>query len=331
MGISGTICRKCTVASAGCRKRRRDVNFLGSLLRRRPAEGHFFWSAAYRLTAGRLSAPSLALDRYAIMNQYGGTNQLTGGGLTISNTAYHLWNGRLETTYSGVGVQAWISQDHGVHKINGVLSVTGDYELWGGTVDASGFYLRGILTARDYYDAGSFRVSGLTDLGGTIYARMTNINLSAVRLSTNAVIDFQDNLNGIGAVTCANSSMIAWTPGQTLVISNWHGGTNHISFGTGPSGLTPIQVGQVWFVNPVGMPAGSYPAQILSNGELVPVSRPTLQMAWSGSALVLTWPDNYRLLSATNLTGPYTAVANASSPWTNPFAKPKEFFMLQGL
>jgi hypothetical protein len=48
-----------------------------------------------------------------------------------------------------------------------------------------------------------------------------------------------------------------------------------------------------------------------------------------GSALVLTWPSGFQLLSATNVTGPYTPVTGATSPRTNALNKPREFFRLQ--
>jgi hypothetical protein len=185
--------------------------------------------------------------------------------------------------------------------------------------------LRGLLNAYSYYDTAAFIVLGLTDLGGIIQAAANDIELGQVRLSTNALIDFR---NDIGRVVCANSSGVEWTPSQMLMISNWHGGFNHISFGTDATGLTVGQLEQVRFVNPLGMPGGYYNAQIASNGELVPVSRPTLQLSRSAFALVLTWPGAYQLLSATNLTGPYVLVPGASSPWTNSFTKPQEFFRL---
>ena len=51
----------------------------------------------------------------------------------------------------------------------------------------------------------------------------------------------------------------------------------------------------------------------------------------AGSALVLIWPSGYQLLSATNIPGPYTPISGATSPWTNRFGKPQEFFKLQAL
>jgi hypothetical protein len=78
-----------------------------------------------------------------------------------------------------------------------------------------------------------------------------------------------------------------------------------------------------------GVPPGNYPAKLLSTGELVPAGIPTLQSARYGAALVLSWPSGYQLLSATNVTRPYTPVPGASNHWTNWFTKSQEFFRLQ--
>src|SRR5207237_6008993 len=48
------------------------------------------------------------------------------------------------------------------------------------------------------------------------------------------------------------------------------GGSKQIFFGTSSSGLTSQQLTQVQFSNPAGLPNGTYPARILSDGEVVP-------------------------------------------------------------
>jgi hypothetical protein len=74
-----------------------------------------------------------------------------------------------------------------------------------------------------------------------------------------------------------------------------------------------------------------YSAQILSTGEIVPMQQlqqPVLTAARTPNALVLSWSGNYRLLSATNITGPHEPISGASSPWTNLFSQPRHFFVL---
>ena len=81
-------------------------------------------------------------------------------------------------------------------------------------------------------------------------------------------------------------------------------------------------------MNPLGWPRGNYPARILSTGEIVPAVPPSLVVSRNASALILSWPGDYQLLSATNVLGPYLAITSASSPFTNPFTGPERYFRL---
>jgi hypothetical protein len=98
--------------------------------------------------------------------------------------------------------------------------------------------------------------------------------------------------------------------------------------GTSSQGLTAAQVGQVTFVDPVGWPAGNYPAQILSTGELIPAVPPPRALMRNPDALILSWTGDYQLLSATNVGGPYVPIPGATNPFTNPFVGPQRFFRL---
>jgi hypothetical protein len=287
----------------------------------------FGQSAYFILVNGKLSIPSMTVGPYAGFNQRGGTNEISGG-LTVISNIYYLPGGTLETTYTGIGIQAGFQQFRGAHYVNGVLSLSGTYDLLGGPLHVNGLYLRGTLNVCDCYQDADFANSGLTDLGGTLHAGTRFVQFGQVRLSTNALLDLS---SGNVQVHCSDSSGVAWTPGAVLFVTNWHaGGSNAVYFGASASGLTAPQLAQIQFSNPSGFSPGVYPARILSTGELVPVQRPTLQSARSGSTLVFTWAGNYELLSATNVAGPFTPVAGAWSPWTNHFTKPQEFFKLQG-
>jgi hypothetical protein len=75
----------------------------------------------------------------------------------------------------------------------------------------------------------------------------------------------------------ADSSLVPWAPAVLLTIQNWSGslnggGAQQVFFGTSASGLTGQQLGEVQFLNPAGLPSGTYPARILSTGEVVPNS-----------------------------------------------------------
>jgi hypothetical protein len=56
--------------------------------------------------------------------------------------------------------------------------------------------------------------------------------------------------------------------------------------------------------------------------------QPTLTATLLGSDVVITWSGSYTLLAATNVTGPYLAVPNATSPYTNSPPLSRRFFGL---
>jgi hypothetical protein len=96
--------------------------------------------------------------------------------------------------------------------------------------------------------------------------------------------------------------------------------------------LTAQQLSQVKFSNPAGLPNGTYSARILSDGEVVPNQSIAARIAFSqqGNNLVLTWPTGFTLQSATNVVGPYSDVAGATSPYTNNVTvRPQQFFRLR--
>jgi hypothetical protein len=289
--------------------------------------GPFPAVAYFVLVNGIFSCPSMSVRSNSGLSQRGGSNEISGG-LTVDDSTYYLPGGVLETTYSGVGFQGAMWQARGSHYVHGVLSLSGRYDLLGGPLHVDGLYLRGTLNISDSYQPADFINYGLTDLGGSVQAG-SSVLFGQVRLSTNAVF----NLNsGATRFQCHDSSAVAWTPGVFLVVTNWHvPGPNAVYFGASASSLSASQLRQVIFSNPGGFAPGDYPAQLLSTGELVPAPRPTLQFTHSGSALVFTWPSGFQLFSALIVTGPYTPVPNATSPWTNFFTKPREFFRLQGL
>ena len=70
-------------------------------------------------------------------------------------------------------------------------------------------------------------------------------------------------------------------------------------------------------------------AAILNSGEIVP-GHPLLNSSSTGGKLVLTWQGNVMLQAATNVIGPYTDVATATSPYTNDaFQFPQRYFRLK--
>ncbi len=113
---------------------------------------------------------------------------------------------------------------------------------------------------------------------------------------------------------------------------NWNGnpsggGAEQLRFGTSQSALTPAQLSQIQFL--VG--TNVYSAKILSTGEVVPdqVIPPSVTFSKQGNNLVLSWPSGWSLQSATNVSGPYFDVPEATSPYTHDLTfEQQRFFRL---
>jgi hypothetical protein len=263
-------------------------------------------SADYLLAGGRLSVAGLTVGPEADFSQTGGTNLIAGalviGPIPPSQFSwYTLSGGTLNVQDIKIGANAFFQHTSGNIGQSGVLTLTqGEWRA------ANGDYALGPLA-----------------LGAP--------DMSVIGYHTNSAIIFP---NGSSTLRLANSSAQAWAANAIFYITNWHGsvsggGATQLYFGSNSSGLTTAQLARTTFSNPAGFSPGNYGAQLLSTGELVPVAQPTLQTARYGSVLVLTWPGGYQLRSATNITGPWTPVSGATSPWTNHFDKPQEFFRLQ--
>jgi len=279
-----------------------------------------------------LTVGTITIGDNSIFNQEPSTITEISNGVDMQGGQFLLQGGLVESPYEGIGANATFTQRfQATNLVHGVLSISGKY-IAAGTLVTDGIYLRGALVLDDPRSSSfmiNFTNNGLMDLGGMLSTRGTDARPGQVRLSANATIGF---IGTPAQLHFSPSSAIAWTPGALMVISNWNNSGNvHIFFGTSSAGLSASQLRQITFSNPGGFPAGNYPAQLLSTGELVPASRPTLQSARYGSGLVLSWPSGYQLLSSTNLNGPYAPVSGASSPWTNSFNKRQEFFRVQGM
>ncbi len=102
------------------------------------------------------------------------------------------------------------------------------------------------------------------DYGG-LYAQGHNETLGGLDLLGYGVLDFGGSSNSI---TFGNSSGYPWR--TTLQVDNYTANSNHLYVGNNAGGLTSSQLGQIQFVNPGGMPAGTYAGQIQSSGQVVP-------------------------------------------------------------
>ena len=289
--------------------------------------------ASLYLAGGLLRMGAINLHEHSTVDLSGPASMTElSTGLSMEGGQLTLGNGTLQSPYEGVGSNATFWHRLGTNLVHGVLSISGSYHISGGTLWTKGLYLRGALlleVPQSPWFVTSFTNTGLTDLGGTLRTGWSNAWLGQVRLSTNATIGFTGPR---ARLHFAASSAVAWTPGAMLSITNWNGSNSvnsRIYFGVDASGLNASQLAQIQFINPGGYAPGVYPARLLSTGELVPAGPPFLQSARYSSGLILTWPSGSQLLSATNVAGPYEPVPNASSPRTNFFTKPQEFFMLR--
>ena len=180
--------------------------------------------------------------------------------------------------------------------------------------------------------AGRITNSGYFKLAGTLRVGDANERLGRFILASNGTINLGD---GSARVTFANSSGENWNGAAQLIVTNWSGaasgdGEDQLRFGNDASGLIPSQLSQIRFVNPAGLASSTYLAQILSTGEVVPVARPILSLTRVGTNIELRWNANYFLQTATNVSGPYENVPDATSSYTNdPALHPQRYFRLR--
>lgn len=100
---------------------------------------------------------------------------------------------------------------------------------------------------------------GTFDTGGLLQS------LGTLSLSNNATIDFG---NGSSSLSFSNSSLLTWSSSD-LNITNWTSGTDLFRFGTDATGLTPLQLSQIKFVD-----LSNAPGQIDSSGFITPAVVP---------------------------------------------------------
>ena len=217
----------------------------------------------------------------------------------------------------------------GTRENEGGFTNYSSYELSGGTLSASNINVGGVWIIGD---STTNRISnpGTCSLSHTLQIGNAVEQLGRFILASNATI----NLAGSASrLSFANSSSQTWVGGATLVISNWNGnpsggGAEQLKFGTDQSGLTASQLNQIQFQ----LGTNSYSAKILNTGEVVPDHVIAASVAFSrqGNNLVLSWPTGWTLQSATNVSGPYGDVTNATSPYTNDTTlAPERFFRLR--
>jgi hypothetical protein len=254
-----------------------------------------------------LHGGTLACDEVASFASSANITQ-TGGALIVSNLfAYHF-------------DPAWGAAGHPTYNFSGGTFFAHD-------IDLSTEWIIGSSS-----QTGRISNPGYIKLAGRLRVGDAREQLGRFILGTNLVIDL-----GLGAakLTFADSSAELWTEGAFLWVTNWNGspaggGTDQLKFGSAASALTTSQLEQIRFLNPGGLVSGTYAAQILATGEVVPRPRPEMFFSLSGKKLVLNWTGNFVLQASTNIAGPYFDLTGVPAPFTNDLpAFPQRFFRLR--
>ncbi len=184
-------------------------------------------------------------------------------------------------------------------------------------------------------NAGSGRITnpGFFRLNGKLLTGGNSERLGRFILSGPSVID----LGGSSILNFAHSSGTVWGGNwgvsALLTVSNWNGslsggGNTQLSFGTNSAGLTTSQIARIRFINPDDLPAGTYRARILPTGEVVPATD-VIFYTINESTLVLNWFGPHTLQTAMEVEGPFIDLSDATSPFTNTFLSPRQFFRIK--
>jgi fibronectin-binding autotransporter adhesin len=240
----------------------------------------------------------------------GGTLMLGNGGITgsLSTSSKITNNGTLNFNHSDNIVQGSafgslitgsgkvIQSGTGTTKLTGVNDFTGDTEITAGTLEATAAdTLKG--TNLVTISGGTLLLSGsgnrikdtagmiisTNSLGGPALTLSGTVSESVGALTLNSagtsVMDFGA---GSAVFTFADSSGAPWS--GLMQIWNWTGaltggGSDQLFFGSSGSGLTPAQLASISFIDPNELGSGSYGAQLLGTGELIPVPEPSFWLA----------------------------------------------------
>jgi hypothetical protein len=299
------------------------------------------WFASLGIGGVMVHCGSFDVSVFASATQ-SGTN-IVDGDLFLSGGSYSLGDGLLQTSNTSVGVYygdaifvSAFGQSGGTHLVKGALGIGGNYNLSGGILSATNIYLGHIMDSAFTISSNASSIPAIINVaqfyaGGTLRLSGSAQQLGILVLTDNSTFDFTATP---GQLKFLNSSAALWTNGVMLTISNWVGpangkGPDRLFVGNNAGGLTPSQLNQIRFVNPGGFAAGTYFAEILESGEVVPTIHPHLVTSRNGGSLVLTWPAPFTLESSTNLQGPFLAVPGAASPFTNFLSEPRRFFRLR--
>lgn len=237
-------------------------------------------------TNGTVNAQTIYAHSVGYYAENNTTVTLAGGTLSCLNYTTDDGGGQLNQTGGSLVVSNLLSMG-GSREPGGPTypAIYGTYTFTGGALFASNINITGIFTIGDglnnqITNPGFFSLSHLLNIGNDVEQLGQFILAGA-----NATIDLTGSTTHL---SFANSSDQTWSNGAVMNIDNWNGslsggGADQIFFGSDSTGLTAQQLSQMEFINPAGLPSGTYPAQILSDGEVVP------KLGSSNSGLVNSW------------------------------------------
>jgi hypothetical protein len=200
---------------------------------------------------------------------------------------------------------------------NGINARPARYDFQGGTISAPNIDLAAELIIGSSPQANRISNPGQFNMAGTLRVGDATEQLGRFTLADDATIILD---SGNARISFANSAGGSWNNTATLLIVSWGGsinggGADRVRFGTSRGGLTAQQLQQIRFVNPVGLPAGQYMAQILDTGEITPIlAAPQMSLTAQHGQLVVTWSGSGVLQASQKVEGPYQDVpTNGSS------------------
>lgn len=209
----------------------------------------------------------------------GAVGEATSGlGLIKAGPSVLAFSGAASNTYTGTttvnqGVLA-MGKTGGATAVNGPL-VVGDNSTSGNTLAAKDTLL--YRQSNQVADTATITLNGaLLNLNSQSEGTTITSGAGPLTSQNSSVIDMGSGTSSI--LHFADSSAKTWS--GSLQVLGWDGdaaggGGDQLLFGTTASGLTASQLARISFIDPAGQPSGTYGAQMLSNGEVVPTPEPT--------------------------------------------------------
>ncbi len=300
-----------------------------------------FSAGSLNLNGGLLSCNEMSLGGF--YTQSGGTNHISGDIVTEGiQPALSISGGLLAANNitASPGFTGGVFLSGGTLVVSNQLLIEGNssFPAWQGFAGSGGtLVVSGItLAPASRFSCGTSVIvqsGALTMTNAILYAGQAVTQFGPLQLATGGASNSILAMPSAVASTLrfADSSGLAWSSGAVLTVSNWSGslagsGAQQTIFGTGPTGLTAQQLGQIQFQNPAGLAPGNYPAKILFNGEIVPdagagiAAQMRLQREVNGMQVTLQGQAgrNYAIETSTNLVNweQLTTASNSSGTVT---------------